>query len=90
MAKDHYHIIRELPSNKSFADLVFIPIGDKPAMIIELKYDQDVDSAIKQIKDKEYYFGLEDYLDNLLLVGISYDKKTKEHSCVIEKYLQDK
>ena len=25
-------------------------------------------------------------LDNILLVGISYDKKQKTHNCVIEKY----
>ena len=55
-------------------------------MIIELKYDQGADTAIKQIKDKKYYFGLEKYLSNLLLVGISYDKQTKKHECIIEKY----
>ena len=29
---------------------------------------------------------LKDYKGNLLLVGINYDKKTKEHQCVIEKW----
>ena len=55
-------------------------------MIIELKYDKDADTAIKQIKEKKYFFGLEHYLDNLLLVGINYNKDTKKHSCIIEKY----
>jgi len=59
---------------------------DKPAMIIELKWNKDVDTAISQIKDKKYYFGLEKYLDDLLLVGINYDKDTKKHQCVIEKW----
>ena len=86
MARNDYTMVREFPSGKGFADVVFIPRYDKPAMIIELKYDQDVDSAIKQIKEKKYFFGLEKYLDNLLLVGISYDKETKKHTCVIEKY----
>ena len=86
-ARDYYTLVRELPSGKGFADLVFIPLkNDKPAMIIELKYDQGADTAIKQIKDKKYYFGLEKYLSNLLLVGISYDKQTKKHECIIEKY----
>lgn len=86
-ARDYYTLVRELPSGKGFADLVLIPFkNDKPAMIIELKYDKDADTAIKQIKDKNYDFGLEKYLDNLLLVGISYDKATKKHECVIEKY----
>ena len=86
MARNDYTMVREFPSGKGFADVVFIPRYDKPAMIIELKYDQDVDSAIKQIKEKKYFFGLEKYLDNLLLVGINYDKETKKHTCVIEKY----
>ena len=55
-------------------------------MIIELKWNKDVDTAISQIKDKKYYFGLEKYLDDLLLVGINYDKDTKKHQCVIEKW----
>ena len=90
MARNDYTMVREFPSGKGFADVVFIPRYDKPAMIIELKYDQDVDSAIKQIKEKKYFFGLEKYLDNLLLVGINYDKETKKHTCMIEKYSNQK
>ena len=86
MARNDYTMVREFPGGKGFADVVFIPRYDKPAMIIELKYDKDVDTAIKQIKEKKYFFGLEKYLDNLLLVGINYDKETKKHTCVIEKY----
>ena len=86
MARNDYTMIREFPSGKGFADVVFIPRYDKPAMIIELKYDKEVDTAIKQIKEKKYVFGLEKYLDNLLLVGINYDKETKTHTCSIEKY----
>lgn len=32
---------------------------------------------------------LEPYTGNILLVGINYDKKTKEHSCVIEGYKKE-
>ena len=74
-----------MPSGKGFADMVFIPIDNKPAMIIELKWDQKVKTAINQIKEKKYPKGLEKYKDNLLLVAISYDKKTKKHTCHIEK-----
>ena len=28
-------------------------------------------------------------LDNLLLVGINYDKQSKKHICVIEKYVNE-
>ena len=85
-ARNHYTIIREMPSGKGYADMVFIPKDDKPAMIVELKWDHEAETAIDQIKEKKYYCGLEKYLDELLLVGISYNKETKEHSCIIERY----
>jgi hypothetical protein len=88
-AREHYTTVRELPSGKGFADLAFIPRpghADRPAMIIELKWDRDADSAIEQIHRRQYPDALRDYAeaDRLLLVGISYDKETREHSCVIE------
>ncbi len=86
-AKSKYTIIKELPAGYGFADIGFIPLNKKdPAMIIELKYDKDADTAITQIKNKKYPAGFENYLDNLLLVGVNYDKTTKVHECVIEKY----
>ncbi|MCD7817902.1 MAG: PD-(D/E)XK nuclease domain-containing protein, partial [Lachnospiraceae bacterium] len=91
-AKNDYKIIRELPAGKGFADYAFIPgrNTDKPAMIVELKYDKDADTAIRQIHDNRYDGALKEYHGNLLLVGVNYDKDTKgaevkHHSCVIEK-----
>ena len=86
-ASSKYTIVKELPTGRGFADIGFIPINKKdPAMVVELKYDKDAESAIKQIKNKNYPKIFENYLDNLLLVGVSYDKNTKVHECVIEKY----
>lgn len=85
-AQNYYTIVREMPTGKGFADIVFIPQKDKPAMIIELKWDVDANTAISQIKEKNYMYGLEKYKDSLLLVGINYDKSSKSHSCTIEKY----
>jgi len=87
-AKNDYIIHRELASGKGFADLVFIPrkFSNKPAMVVELKYDKSADTAIEQIHRKEYQGKVLEYTDNLLLVGINYDKKTKKHTCFIEKY----
>ena len=85
-AKSYYTIVNELPAGKGFADCAFIPYKpDVPAIIIELKKDDTVENAIDQIKEREYPEALEKYKDNLLLVGISYDSKTKEHFCKIEK-----
>lgn len=85
-APAYYNVIREFPSGKGFADMVLIPradAGDKPAMIIELKYDKNADSAIRQIKEKRYSGQLKGYGKEILLVGITYDKN-KKHDCVIE------
>ena len=84
-SRDFYTIVKELPARKGFADMVFIPKGDKPAMIIELKWNQDVETAISQIKEKKYPKGLENYKDNLLIIGIAYDMQTKKHTCKIEE-----
>ncbi|MBR7054110.1 MAG: AAA family ATPase [Prevotella sp.] len=87
-AKNDYVIHRELASGKGFADIVLIPRKnvDSPTIVIELKYDKDADTAIAQIKRKEYPAKVAQYTDNLLLVGINYDKETKNHSCVIERW----
>ena len=85
-AKSYYTIVNELPAGKGFADCAFIPYKpDVPAIIIELKKDDSVENAIDQIKERKYPEALEKYKDKLLLVGISYDSKTKEHFCKIEK-----
>ncbi len=87
-ARKDYSIIRELPSGRGFADIVFLPCKstNKPAMVVELKYDKSADAAIAQIKEKRYTGVLSDYAGEILLVGINYDKETKKHDCVIEKF----
>ena len=91
-APGYYNVIRELPTGKGFADFVFIPranAGWRPAMLVELKYNQSADTAIKQIKEKRYQGALSGYSDRILLVGINYDSKGKEkkhHTCVIEEW----
>lgn len=85
-ARSRYQIIRELPGGKGFADIVMIPHRniDLPAIVLELKYNQDADTAINQIKRKNYGDALERYFGKVILVGINYDRKTKKHSCIIE------
>lgn len=85
-ARKNYVMHREMPSGKGFADIVFIPRRNitTPALIIELKYEKSADSAIEQIKNKNYSDCLKDYLGDILLVGINYDEQ-KRHTCKIEK-----
>ncbi len=86
-ALNKYTIIREMTAGKGFADVVFIPyVPDIPALIIELKHNQSVDGAMKQIKEKLYFDSLRHYQGELLLVGIEYDEQTKKHKCKIEKF----
>ena len=86
-AREYYTIIRELPAGKGFADVCMIPRKkhpDKPAVVIELKWDKSAGGAIEQIKEKRYGDALKEYQGKLLLVGINYNKMTKKHECVIE------
>ena len=87
-AREYYTIVRELPTGKGFADICLIPrkrYADKPAVVIELKWDKSAEGAIRQIKEKNYINALKEYKGNLLLAGINYDKDSKKHSCVIER-----
>lgn len=82
-----YTLIREMTAGNGFSDMVFLPkrASSKPALVLELKWDQTAEGAISQIKDKKYVSALKDYKGNVLLVGINYKKKSKRHQCRIEK-----
>ena len=86
-AREYYTIIRELPTGKGFADICFLPrkkYADKPALVIELKWDKTAQGAIAQIEEKQYVDALKDYKGNIIIAGINYDKKTKEHCAKIK------
>ena len=85
-AKRKYKMIRELPSGKGFADIVLLPrpAFRQPAIVLELKYNHSAETAIAQIRHNRYSDALQDYVGDVVLVGINYDKKTKQHDCLIE------
>lgn len=86
----YFKPIRELPAGRGFADFVFIPKPEYgsvyPALVVELKWNKTVETALQQIKEKRYPESILSYTGNILLVGISYDENTKVHQCRIEKY----
>lgn len=94
-APAYYNVVREFPSGKGYADFAFIPranAGRRPAMVVELKYNQSADSAIAQIKEKRYQGALSRYHGKILLVGVNYDpdsKNNKKHTCIIEEVNPD-
>ena len=87
---DRYMKVKELPSGKGYADVVYIPKSDTalPALVVELKWEKNADAAIEQIKNKHYHSVLEDYFSEIILVGINYDSETDKHTCVIEKIVK--
>ena len=86
-ARNEYIVHREYATGKGYADLVMIPRRHvaKPALIIELKFSHSADTAIAQIKRKDYPVKIAEYAGDMLLVGINYDKATKQHTCKIER-----
>lgn len=76
-------------TGKGIADVVYLPKDrfklTDPAIIIELKWNKDTQTAIKQIEDKQYTAKYANYGNGFLLVGINYDTKTKKHSCEIKR-----
>ncbi|MDY2605909.1 MAG: AAA family ATPase, partial [Alloprevotella sp.] len=86
-ARNEYVIHREYATGKGYADLVMIPRHNvaKPALVIELKYNHSANTAIDQIKRKDYPAKIAEYTGDILLVGINYDKEAKQHTCKIER-----
>ena len=88
-AQRQYILHRELATGDGFADITFIPMKnvDAPAIVVELKHNQRVGTAIEQIKKKHYTQKISQYTGEILLVGISYDDN-KGHTCLIEKVVK--
>ena len=88
-AREYYTVIREFPTGKEFADLCFIPrkmYADKPAVIVELKWDKSARGALEQVKDRENVEALTEYKRNLQPVGVNSAKNTQTHPCVLETF----
>lgn len=62
-AVKEYLLIREMPTGKGYADIVFLPkrYSDKPAMVVELRWNKSAQGAIEQIRDRKYVQALEGY-----------------------------
>ena len=89
-ARRYYNIIREMPAGKGFADLVFVPRPqhrDKPALVIELKWNHDAETAIRQIKRKRVCRDASALWRKKFSLSASITiKKTKDHECLIEEW----
>ena len=91
-ARKDYFVFRELPSGVGFVDIALVPLPDRglPAVLVELKWNKDADTAIKQIHDRKYPSAFESYQGDIVLVGVNYDKNStdKMHTCKIERMVK--
>ena len=91
-AMSRFAPIKETHLGKGRADIVLIPkpkyVEEIPVVIIELKKDKTPDSALNQIKNKEYFKELENYSGDILFVGINYDSENKTHTCAFERLVK--
>lgn len=88
-ALNEYTVVKEMTAGRGFADVVYVPFRqDRPAMIIELKHNKTAESAIEQIRRKEYFRSLDNYFGEIFFIGINYDEKEKTHTCAIERFVR--
>ncbi|NBJ02681.1 hypothetical protein D3Z62_21900 [Lachnospiraceae bacterium] len=91
-ARDRYRVEREDKAGEGFVDFIFYPERRNDiGIILELKVDSTPEEALRQIRNKNYILRfrgklgeMPKYSGKILAVGISYDRKTKAHTCKIE------
>lgn len=91
-ARSGYHVEREDKAGKGYVDFIFYPYDSRrDGIILELKMDREPEEAIRQIKERDYALrfqgkaGERDRCEGrILAVGIGYDRKSKEHRCIVE------
>ena len=86
VAREECIVNRDAASSHGYADVVLIPTKPKTQYIptiFELKLDESVDSAIRQVEKKKYFEikDLQNYHGDVLAVAVRYDRKAKKHVC---------
>ena len=84
-AVDDWACVDELPSGRGYADVAYLPRAGsgRPALLVELKWDQPVRTAVDQVLARDYPQVLRDLGVPILVVAVTYDARTKEHACHI-------
>ena len=91
-ARKDFFVFRELPSGVGFVDIALIPLPNRglPAILVELKWNKDAETAMKQIYDRKYPSAFEHYDGEIVLAAVNYDKDSKDkmHTCKIERVVK--
>ena len=93
-AREFYDVRLEDRSGTGYVDYIFFPYKkEDDGIIVELKVDDTADSAIRQIKGRQYAQSFQGKLGEepkctgrILAVGIAYNRKDpdKRHTCKVE------
>lgn len=93
-ARDRYRIEREDRAGCGYADFIFYPKkAADTALILELKVDASPEDAIRQIEEKKYALRVAKFFREqrqngvILAVGLTYNRKTKKHVCMVKQLL---
>ncbi len=91
-ARKDFFVYRELPTGVGFADVALIPLPSRglPAILVELKWNHDAKTAMDQIYNRKYTSSFDDYSGDIILVGVNYDKNSKDkmHECKLERVVK--
>lgn len=84
--KGDYTFHRELPVEKGFADIAFLPRKpDRIPILVEMAWEPDVDTAVRQIREGRYA-GLAHGYPKALLVEVHFERgDNPKFSCVMEE-----
>ncbi|MCD8398462.1 MAG: ATP-binding protein [Lachnospiraceae bacterium] len=91
-ARNKYDMEREDQAGIGYVDYIFYPHNrTDDGIIIELKVDASPETALQQIKDKNYALKFQGKIGEqpkttgrVILVGIGYSRRDKVHRCRIE------
>lgn len=83
--REYYYVRKEDTCATGRADITYTPKDSSHMpIVIELKADDSVDNAIRQIKERDYSDVFKGYKGKVLLLGIAYDSNSLKHDSKIE------
>ena len=83
-----YNIVPEAATGDGNIDLLYdnSKKSKYPTLLIELKFNESVEKAMKQIEEKRYGLNHKQEKGNILKIGMNYDSKKRKYTCIIEDY----
>lgn len=85
MLREYYYVRKEDTCATGRADITYTPKDSSHMpIVIELKADDSVDNAIRQMKERDYSDVFKGCKGKVLLLGIAYDSKSLKHDSKIE------